>query len=57
MKKIEKNLEELSNSELEEITGGGFFYDMGAAAHEAWNSVTDFFNSHPGLTSHSRQGI
>ncbi|MDN3675514.1 hypothetical protein QWY99_21000 [Flavobacterium branchiarum] len=57
MKKIEINLEELSNLELEEITGGGFFYDMGVAAHEAWNSVNDFFNSHPNLKSHSRQGI
>lgn len=45
MKNLEINMEELNNSELYEITGGGFFYDLGAAAHRAWNSLNSGLRS------------
>ena len=35
----ENKLEELSFIELTEIVGGGFFYDLGAAAHRTWNTL------------------
>ena len=34
---IETKLEELTNSELAEITGGGLLYDLGAGAHHFVN--------------------
>jgi|LakMenE18May11ns_1017448.scaffolds.fasta_scaffold9317950_1 hypothetical protein len=61
MKNIEINLEELNSSQLLEISGGGFFRDLGEATRTAWNSALDsvdsFFYSYPNLRSHSRQGI
>lgn len=48
MKKIEIDLEELSSSQLEEIVGGadgGFFFDLGVAAHKAWNAFDEIAGS------------
>ena len=54
---IENNLVELNNAQLREVSGGTFFTDLGVAAHMVWNTVDGWFESHPDLTSHSRQGI
>jgi len=40
MNNLENNLEELINTELIEISGGRFFYDLGVAAHHSWNSLS-----------------
>jgi len=49
---IENNLEELNNFELTEITGGGFFYDLGAAAHRAFNAIANAdFGPYAGMHS------
>mgnify|MGYP001613044189 CR=1 FL=1 len=57
---IEINLEDLKDLELINVTGGGFFKDLGAASHEAWNSALDsvdsFFATHS-FQAHSRQAI
>ena len=38
---LENNLEELNNFELAEITAGGLLYDLGAAAHRAFNAIAN----------------
>ena len=48
MKKFEIDLEELSSSQLEKIVGGtegGFFFDVGVAAHLAWNAFDEIASS------------
>jgi hypothetical protein len=48
MKKFEIDLEELSSSQLEEIIGGaegGFIFDLGVAAHMAWNAFDEMASS------------
>lgn len=35
----ELNLEQLDSQELINIEAGGFFYDLGAAAHNAWIDI------------------
>jgi hypothetical protein len=54
---IELNLVELNDFEVETIDGGGFFYDLGVGSRMIWNSIDRFLEDHPGLTSHSREGI
>jgi hypothetical protein len=56
MKKQENNLEELSYSQLLEISGGGFWYDLGVSAHNAWNSAANYLETHS-FKAHSRQAI
>jgi hypothetical protein len=57
MNNIENKLEELNSSELEGINAGGekgdFFYDLGFAAHDAFESVADFFKNNDFGTIHS----
>lgn len=36
-----EKMENLSDRELVNVTAGGWLYDLGAAAHEAWDSVLD----------------
>jgi hypothetical protein len=38
------NLEQLDSQDLINIEAGGFFYDLGAAAHRAWNSFNEFMH-------------
>ncbi|MCA0959655.1 hypothetical protein LCL86_11410 [Muricauda ruestringensis] len=49
-----KNIEILSDKELLEIDGGGFFKDLGAAAHKLWNEFCEYSSNkyveHPGTS-------
>lgn len=51
------NLEELNEFQIENTNGGGFFKDLGVGSHMIWNSFNHFLDTHPNITSHSRQGI
>jgi hypothetical protein len=54
----ELNLEQLDSQELTNIQAGGFFHDLGVAAHNAWNSFNHYMHRHPDLYNHySKQGI
>jgi bacteriocin-like protein len=41
----ENKLEELNSSELKEITGGDFWFDLGASAHNAVNALAEMAGS------------
>lgn len=54
---IENNLQELDSAQLIELSGGTFFSELGVGAHMLWNAVDGWFEEHPNLSSHTRQGI
>jgi hypothetical protein len=52
----ELNLVELNDLEINNIDGGGFFYELGVGAHMMWNSFNRFLDQSD-ITAHSPQGI
>ncbi|MEM8522757.1 hypothetical protein [Flavobacterium sp. PL12] len=50
---IENKLQELNSSELTEITGGGFWYDLGVSAHNAFNAAADYLRYNDFGSMHS----